>query len=76
MKLTELSEVQEKETAETTQPTKNVVSAKDFVKLTKRALKLGATAFDYSKQKKILNMLLLSKMERKFTLATPSMRII
>ena len=29
-----------------------VVSAKDFVKLTKRALKLGATAFDYSKRKK------------------------
>lgn len=51
MKLTELSEVQERETVETTQPTKNVVSAKDFVKLTKRALKLGATAFDYSKRK-------------------------
>lgn len=36
---------------ETTQPTKNVVSGKDFVKLTKKALKFGATALDYSKRK-------------------------
>ena len=47
MKPTELSEVEEEETVETTQPTKNVVSGKDFVTLTKKALKLGTTAFDY-----------------------------
>lgn len=39
------------ETVEKTQPTKNVVSGKDFVRLTKKALKLGVTAFDYSKRK-------------------------
>ncbi|CAH3105499.1 unnamed protein product, partial [Porites lobata] len=30
------------------QPTKNVVDGKDFVKLTKKALKLGAESLDFS----------------------------
>lgn len=52
MKPTELSDVEEEETVETTQrPNKNVVTGKDFVKPTKKALKLGATALDYSKRK-------------------------
>lgn len=33
------------------QPTKNVVTGKDFAKLTKKALKLGPTALDFSKRK-------------------------
>ena len=37
--------------SETTQPTKNVVNGKDFAKLTKKALKLGATSLDYSNRK-------------------------
>ncbi|CAH3162744.1 unnamed protein product [Porites lobata] len=36
---------------ETTQPTKNVVTGNDFAKLTKKALKLGATSLDYSNRK-------------------------
>lgn len=51
MKPTELSEVEEEETVDTIQTTKNVASGKYFVKLTKKALKLGATAFHYSKRK-------------------------
>ena len=37
--------------SETAQPTKNVVTGKDFAKLTKKALKLGATSLDYSNRK-------------------------
>ena len=37
---------------EKTEPTKNVVTGKDFAKLTKKALKLGATSLDISNQKK------------------------
>ena len=33
------------------QPTKNVVTGKDFAKLTKKALKLGAESLDYSNRK-------------------------
>ena len=40
-----------KKRGETTQPTKNVVTGKDFAKLTKKALKLGATSLDYSNRK-------------------------
>ena len=36
---------------EKTEPTKNVVTGKDFAKLTKKALKLGATSLDISNQK-------------------------
>lgn len=39
--------------SETTQPTKNVVTGKDFAKLTKKALKLRATSLDYSNRKNI-----------------------
>ena len=39
--------------SETTQPTKNVVTGKDFAKLTKKALKLGASSLDYSNRKNI-----------------------
>lgn len=45
MKPTTESDVED--SVETTQPTKNVVTGKDFVKLTKKALKLGATALDF-----------------------------
>ena len=37
--------------SETTQPTKNVVTGNDFAKLTKKALKLGATSLDYCNRK-------------------------
>lgn len=33
------------------QPTKNVVTGKDLAKLTKKALKLGATSLDFSNRK-------------------------
>ena len=43
-----LSDVEEEETTTRQQPTKNVVDGKDFVKLTKKALKLGAESLDFS----------------------------
>lgn len=51
MKPTTESDVEEEKIVETTQSNKNVVTGKDFVKLTKKALKLGATALDYSNRK-------------------------
>ena len=36
---------------EKTEPTKNVVTGKDFAKLAKKALKLGATSLDISNKK-------------------------
>lgn len=49
MKPTELSDVEEEET--TQQPNKNVVTGKDFAKLTKKTLKLGAESLGYAKRK-------------------------
>lgn len=46
-----LSDVEEEETTTIQQPTKNVVDGKDFVKLTKKALKLGAESLDFSNGK-------------------------
>ena len=47
-----LSDVEEEETVEKTQqPNKNVATGNDFAKLTKKALKLGATALDFSNRK-------------------------
>lgn len=45
----DLSDISEEE--ETRKPTKNVVTGKDFAKLTKKALKLGAKSLDYSNRK-------------------------
>lgn len=61
----------EEDPVETTQPTKNVVTGKDFTKLTKKALKLGATSLDYS-NRKIVSILLRSRHISEI----PSMRII
>ena len=40
--------LEEEKTTTRQQPTKNVVDGKDFVKLTKKALKLGAESLDFS----------------------------
>lgn len=65
----------EEDPVETTQPTKNVVTGKDFTKLTKKALKAGATSLDYS-NRKIVSILLRSTTERRHISGIPSMRII
>ena len=69
MKPTTESDVEEEETVETKQPTKNVVTGKDFANLTKKALKLAATALDFSNR--IVSILLRSKMEKKVHFGNP-----
>ena len=51
VKSEDIVEDKSQKVGETTQPTKNVVTRKDFAKLTKKALKLGATSLDYSNRK-------------------------
>ena len=46
----DLSDISEEEET-TTEPTKNVVTGKDFAKLTKKALKLGSESLDSSNRK-------------------------
>ena len=48
VKAEDIVEDKSQKMGETTQPTKNVVTGNDFAKLTKKALKLGATSLDYS----------------------------
>ena len=47
----EEQEVSTKDSSEEEEPTKNVVTGKDFPKLTKKALKLDAESLDYSPRK-------------------------
>ena len=47
----EEEEVSTKDSPEEEEPTKNAVTGKDFAKLTKKALKLGAETLDYSPRK-------------------------
>ena len=47
----EEEEVSTKDSSEEEEPTKNAVTGKDFAKLTKKALKLGAETLDYSPRK-------------------------
>ena len=48
VKAEDIVEDKSQKMGETTQSTKNVVTGNDFAKLTKKALKLGATSLDYS----------------------------
>ena len=47
----EEEELSTKDSSEEEEPAKNVVTGKDFAKLAKKALKLGAKSFDYSPRK-------------------------
>ena len=44
-------EISTKDSSGKEEPAKNVVTGKDFAKLTKKARKLGAESLDYSKRK-------------------------
>ena len=47
----EEEEVSTKHSSEEEEPTKNAVTGKDFAKIIKKALKLGAETLDYSHRK-------------------------
>lgn len=47
----DLSDITEEEENQSQEPIKNVLAGKDFARLVKKALKLGADSLDYSKRK-------------------------
>ena len=53
----------------------NIVTGKEFEKLSQKARKFGAKSFDYSSLERITNMLLLFSMKRKYILATLIIKI-
>lgn len=55
-------------------PAKNVVTGKDFAKLTKKARKLGAESLDFSPRKNNRYVATL-QMDRKFILVPPNIQI-
>ena len=55
-------------------PAKNVVTGKDFAKLTKKARKLGAESLDFSPRKNNKYVATL-QMDRKFILVPPNIQI-